>query len=129
MHAYNTKLATAMLGRQAKLPTKQPSLGHNAWYSVNPRQSRNRTALNQKKKSPPAIQYPEMVAADYDPSEPVRSLTPIVQELTKIKKRVNEVRLPWQQSSITCTRDSWTIYQVLTLMHTLLNLHIVVFMA
>ena len=82
-------------GRQAKSSSnyKQPSLvhHHDTWSSRQPKSSAR--LLNQKKKSPPAIQYPEMVAADYDPSEPVHSLTPIVQELTKIKKRVNEVRI------------------------------------
>ena len=84
-----------MLKRKVKLPTKRPPLGHDpAWcQAVSPREFRIRnstTLLNQKKKSP-ATHYPEMVAPDYDPSEPVRSISPIVQELTKIKKRVNEV--------------------------------------
>ena len=83
--------------RQAKSSSnyKQPSLvhHHDTWSSRQPTNKYKSTArlLNLKKKSPPATQYPEMVAADYDPSEPVRSLTPIVQELTKIKKQVNEV--------------------------------------
>ena len=86
-----------MLKRKAKLPTKRPQLGYDpAWsQAVGPRESRIRnstTLLNQKKKSP-ATHHPEMVAPDYDPSEPVRSISPIVQELTEIKKRVNEVRM------------------------------------
>ena len=98
-----------MLKRKAKLPTKRPPLGHDpAWSSVSPRQSRIRnptTSANQKKKSP-ATHHPEMVAPDYDPSEPVRSISPIVQELTKIKKRVNEVRM------ITNTQTLGHIYNI-----------------
>ena len=48
-----------------------------------------------------------MVAPDYDPSEPVRSISPIVQELTKIKKRVNEVRM------ITNTQTLGHIYNII----------------
>ena len=82
-----------MLRKKTKSPSKQSPLGRDAWSSVSSRQPRSTTFLNQRKQ-PPAAQYPEMVAPDYDPSEPERSITPIVQELTKIKKRVKEVRLP-----------------------------------
>ena len=82
-----------MLRTKAKSPSKRPPLGREAWSSVSSRQPRSTTSLNQRKK-PPATQYPEMVAPDYAPSEPERSITPIVQELTKIKKRVKEVKLP-----------------------------------
>ena len=76
---------SAMLRRKAKFPTKRPPLGHDpAWSLVSPRQSnfRNPTtdSSNQKKKSP-ATQHPEMVAPDYDPSEPIHSISPTVQEL------------------------------------------------
>ena len=82
--------------RKAKSSTKQSSLriqlGHEAQYSnsVGSRQPRSTVLLNRKKQSP-ATQHPEMVAPDYDPSELERSITPIVQELTKIKERVTEV--------------------------------------
>ena len=82
-----------MLQTKAKSPSKRPPLGCDVWSSVGSRQPRSTTFLNQRKQ-PPATQYPKMVAPDYDLSEPERSITPIIQELTKIKKRVKEVRLP-----------------------------------
>lgn len=117
--------------RQIKSSSKQPSLEHHhgAWSSRQPTKSTGRL-LNQKKKSPLATQYPEMVAADYDPLEPVHSVTPIVLELTKIKKRVNEVRLPWQHAYLELIVYSTRQLDYLlnfNFMHTLLNHDIVVF--
>ena len=49
--------------------------------------------LLKKRKESPATHYPEMVAPDYSPEEPKRPITPIVEELTRIKERVTEVSL------------------------------------
>ena len=73
-----------------KSSIKRPPLGHEARSSIKSRQLRSTVLLN-RKKQPQVIQHPEMVAPDYDSSEPERSITPIVQELTKIKERVTEV--------------------------------------
>ena len=80
--------------RKTKSPSSQVPLGCDAWSSVssNSKQPKSSVKLLNHKKKSPATQYPEMVAPDYDPSEPERSITPIVQELKKIKKRVKEVR-------------------------------------
>ena len=44
-----------------------------------------------KRKESPVSHYPEMVAPDLDQDEPKRPITPIVEELTRIKERVTEV--------------------------------------
>ena len=71
---------------------------HSAKLLTDSRLANNaRPNVLSKKKISPAVQYPEMVAADvdYDSEEAEQSIAPIVEELTRIKERVMEV---WQVS-------------------------------
>ena len=45
-----------------------------------------------KRRESPASHYPEMVAPDLNQDESERPITPIVEELTRIKERVTMVR-------------------------------------
>ena len=60
-------------------------------HSGNSRLGRPSTLSKKKKDASSATLYPEMVAPDYYPEEPERPISPIVQELTRIKERVTEV--------------------------------------
>ena len=83
---YSKQKVSRIESRSIIIGGKLPSHAENSSLVARPS-----TLSKKRKDEPSSTQYPEMAAPDYYPEEPERPVSPIVQELTRIKERVTEV--------------------------------------